>query len=240
MLEAGVRYINEVFEVPQVTPHQLDLLLAEGWRHFGTYFFRYSLGLYESDIRLVIPLRIRLQDFRPSKSQRRVLNRNDDVSISIHPIDITDESVALFERHKQRFKFGVPDSVYDFLSENPATIPCEALELDVTIDGRLVAVSYFDVAMRSLSAIYAMFDPEFASRGLGIFTMLKEIEFAKESGKEFYYQGYAYQGSSFYDYKKRFSATECFDWKGSWKEFAVKEEPTADNADDADNSRSQV
>jgi leucyl-tRNA---protein transferase len=216
MLESGVRYINEVFEAPRVRPEQLDRLLSDGWRHFGTYFFRYSLGLYESEIRLVIPLRIRLADFSFSKSQRRVLRRNADLDVSVGPITITDESEALFERHKLRFSFGVPESIYDFLSDDPAHVPCEGMEVEVRLDGRLVAVSYFDVAARSLSAIYAIFDPDLPKRSLGIFTMLKEIEFALALKKDMYYQGYAYEGSSFYDYKKRFRATESFDWK-TWK-----------------------
>lgn len=219
MLEAGVRYINEVFEAPRVTPHQLDLLLAQGWRHFGTYFFRYSLGLYQSEIRLVIPLRIRLNHFSLSKSQRRVLARNSDVSFEVRPIEITDETAELFDRHKQRFAFGVPDSIYDFLSEEPASVPGEALEVNVRLNGRLAAVSYFDVGENAISAVYGMFDPDLARRSLGIFTMLVEIEYARQRGKQFYYQGYSYEGPSFYDYKKRFRGTEAFDWRGKWKRF---------------------
>jgi len=229
-----LRYINEVFETPHVSSDELDLLLADGWRHFGTYFFRYSLGLYESDIRLVIPLRIRLSNFQLSKSQRRVLNRNGDVSIAIRPIEITDESIALFDLHKQRFTFGVPDSIFDFLSDEPASVPNEALQLTVRLHDRLVAVSYFDVAADSISAIYGMFDPEFPTRSLGIFTMLKEIEYAITQGKSFYYQGYSYEGRSFYDYKKRFRGTEAFDWRGNWKPLIRDENVAADYADHAD------
>src|SRR5829696_3948292 len=207
MIGAGVRYINEVFEAPHVIPVQLDRLLSDGWRHFGTYFFRYSLGIHESEIRLVIPLRIKLPNFSLSKTQRRVLRQNTDLSVTIRPTEITEESQVLFERHKQRFKFGVPDSIYDFLSGDPARVPCEGREVDVRLDGRLVAVSYFDLGDKSVSAIYATFDPDLPRRSLGIFTMLKEIEFAMDSGKELYYQGYAYEGESFYDYKKRFRAT---------------------------------
>jgi arginyl-tRNA--protein-N-Asp/Glu arginylyltransferase len=61
-----------------------------------------------------------------------------------------------------------------------------------------------------------MFDPDLPGRSLGILTMLKVIEFTIESGKEFYYQGYAYEGSSFYDYKKRFRGTESYDWNRNW------------------------
>ena len=46
--------------------------------------------------------------------------------------------------------------------------------------------------------------------------MLKEIQFAIETGKKFYYQGYSYEGNSFYDYKKRFRGSEAFDWTGNW------------------------
>ena len=233
MLESGVKYINEVFDSPHVAPEQLDLLLADGWRHFGTYFFRYSLGIYEYDIRLVIPLRIRLAEFSLSKSQRRVLRQNADLSVVVRPAEITAEAVELFDRHKRRFKSSVPDSIYDFLSEEPAHIPCEAMEVSARVDDRLVAVSYFDIAARSVSAVYGMFDPEILERSLGIFTMLKEIEFARENGKDFYYQGYAYEGQSFYDYKKRFRGTEAFDWKRGWKTLVAEKELTADSADES-------
>jgi leucyl-tRNA---protein transferase len=228
MLDANFTFINEEFLADRITPHQLDKLLADGWRHFGTQFFRYSLGAYEGDIRRVIPLRVRLGDFAVSKSQRRVLRQNEGASVEIAPLEITDESIALFERHKCRFKSGVPHSIYDFLSH---TMPCDASALNVRVGGQLAAVSYFDVGDGTVSAIYGMFDPEFSVRSLGIFTMLKEIEFALENNKEFYYQGYSYEGESFYDYKKRFRGTECYDWKGSWSAPAVGEDPAPDDAD---------
>lgn len=224
MFDADISFINEEFHAAAISPQQLDDLLADGWRHFGTQFFRYSIGVYEFDIRRVIPLRIRLADFSTSKSQRRVLKQNSDVQVLIRPVEITDESIALFEQHKQRFKSGVPDSIYDFLSSEPSRIPGEALEIAVYLDGKLIAASYFDIGERSVSAIYGMFDPKCTSRSLGIFTMLKVIEFAIENEKEFYYQGYAYEGRSFYDYKKRFRGTESYDWNGNWAPFNASEE----------------
>ncbi len=217
MILDRVELINEEFYAEAVTPGQLDLLLADAWRHFGTHFFRYNLGIYQDEIRRVIPLRIRLADFQLSKSQRRNLRDNHGLRVEIRPISITPESDDLFHRHKQRFDHGVPMSIYDFLSREPATIPCEAREVAVYDNDRLVAVSYYDIGLTTTSGIYAAFDPDHSARGLGIFTMLKEIEFSIDAGKEFYYQGYAYEGESFYDYKKRFAATEMFDWNGVWQ-----------------------
>ncbi|MEP6788798.1 MAG: arginine-tRNA-protein transferase [Acidobacteriota bacterium] len=220
LLEADFRLINEEFYAESVTPAQLDLVLADGWRHFGTHFFRYNLGVHQGEIRRVIPLRIRLADLILSKSQRRVLRRNSDLDVKVQPTDITDETRDLFERHKRRFKSGVPDSIFDFVSTDAANGPTEGLEVSVRDGGRLVAASFFDAGATSVSSIYGIFDPDETSRGLGIFTMLKEIEYAKENGKTFYYHGYAYEGESFYDYKKRFSALEAFDWKGKWSPFS--------------------
>jgi leucyl-tRNA---protein transferase len=216
MYESDVRFINEAFYADLVLPDQLDKLLERGWRHFGTHFFRYSYGFYELDIRQVIPLRIRLEDFSESKSQRRILRRNADLKTQTRPIKITAEAEALFHRHKQRFKTGVPDSLYDFLSKEADRMPCEAKEISVYEDSELIAASYFDIGDKTCSGVYAIFDPERSDRGLGIFTMLKEIEFAIENRKQFYYQGYSYSGNSFYDYKRRFRGTECYDWLNRW------------------------
>jgi len=76
-----------------------------------------------------------------------------------------------------------------------------------------------------------MFDPDESNRRLGIFTMLKEIEYSIDAGKQFYYQGYAYEGSSFYDYKKQFSGTEAFDWMGNWREFESQAPEFDENAE---------
>jgi arginine-tRNA-protein transferase len=219
MLDADLQFINEEFYAESASAAQIDKLLENGWRHFGTHFFRYSLGIYGLDVRRVIPLRIRLSDFSLSRSQRRILSKNADLRIVINPIDITSEAKTLFDRHKTRFDHGIPNSIYDFLSLEPATVPCEAMEMSIFAGDELLAASYFDVGERSLSGIYAMFEPAQSSRGLGIFTMLKEIEYGMTLGKEFYYQGYCYEGESFYDYKKRFSATEAFDWLGNWGVF---------------------
>lgn len=219
MIVDRLEIINEEFDATTVTPEQYDFLLAHAWRHFGSHFFRYNFGIYEDEIRRVIPLRIRLSDLKISKSQRRVLRRNADLKVSIGPYNITTETHQLFEYHKRRFKTGVPNSIYDFIARDAASSPTELLEISVRDRGKLVAASFFDLAERSVSAIYGCFDPEETRRSLGIFTMLKVMDHATQLGLEFYYHGYAYEGSSFYDYKKHFSAIEAFDWTGTWAPF---------------------
>ena len=219
MFDDNFSFINEEFHAREVSPRQLDAFLENGWRHFGAHFFRYNLGFYENEIRRVLPFRVRLSDFTFSKSQRRIFKKNQDLQIVVRPIEITEDKKILFNRHKQRFSSGAPRSIYDFLERDAANTPCKAMEICVLNKEKLLAASFFDVGETAVSGIYAMFAPEENSRSLGIFTMLLEIDFAVEHGKKFYYQGYAYEGNSFYDYKKRFSALEKFDWRGNWGKF---------------------
>ncbi|MCS6874789.1 MAG: hypothetical protein N2Z23_07255 [Pyrinomonadaceae bacterium] len=215
--------VNEDFISCKVSPEELDELLAKGWRHFGIYFFRYSLVYHENKLYHVLPLRIRLEKFKLSKSLRRILRKNSDLEHKIHPVKIGSEEVVLFEQHKTRFKRNPPNSIYDFICPI-SSVPCQVMQLSVFLNKKLVACSFFDVGLESVSSIYAMFDLNQSKRSLGIFTMLLEINFAVESKKKFFYQGYAYKEKSFYDYKKRFHAVEAYDWNsGEWKELNQRE-----------------
>lgn len=219
MLDEPLYFIDEDFYVENVSPERLDELLARGWRNFGTYFFRYSLGIHDGMIMRVMPLRIRLDGFSLSKSQRRVLRRNSDLTTTQTPIAVDEAAIELFHRHKQRFRSDPPTALTNFTGEGVP--PCEMRELRVFDRDELYAVSYFAVGARCISGVYAMHEPEHTRRSLGILTMLKEIEIAQTEGKQFYYLGYAYSGSSFYDYKKRFRGTEMFDWgTEEWLPFA--------------------
>jgi leucyl-tRNA---protein transferase len=219
MLFDGIELINEEFTCDFARPDQMDALWEQGWRHFGTHFFRYNLGFYELGIRKVIPLRIRLDANALSKSQRRNLRRNCSFRVETGRLNLTAESKSLFAKHITRFADAVPESINDFVPDLADGSPCDTRQLSVFDGDTLIAESYFDIGESALSGIFAIFDPERLREGLGIFTLLREIEMARELGMKFYYLGYSYEGSSFYDYKKRFRGTEAFDWNSNWIEF---------------------
>jgi arginyl-tRNA--protein-N-Asp/Glu arginylyltransferase len=211
-----ITMINEYFIAGSVRASDMDLLWAQGWRHFGTYFFRYSHAEHDGALCHVMPLRLKPASFTLSRSQRRVLKRNGDVEVVVRDAVIDSTKEALFLRHRHRFKQNVPDSLYDFMSESPATVPCRNQEICVYADGRLLAVSFLDIGEDATSAVYAAFEPAEAQRGLGIFTMLCAIEQSRARGCRYYYPGYAYREPSMYDYKKRFSGLESYDWEAKW------------------------
>lgn len=212
--------LYDSFYCSRATPAMMDAFWADGWRHFGTYFFRMQIDLLNHVPMHIRSLRVRVNDFVPSKNQRRILRKNEDVRVDFQPIHLTEADEHLFRQHRVRFTDNQPDSLHDFLSQEPAIMPCLAYECRVTApDDRVLAVSFLDIGERAVSSIYAMFDTNEPHRGLGNFTLLAELEFARRSGKEFLYMGYVHEERSFYDYKKHFNASEYYDWRGEWLPF---------------------
>jgi arginine-tRNA-protein transferase len=211
--------INEYFLANSLEAARMDLLWAKGWRHFGSFFFRYSTVEHDDALCHVIPLRIELARFAPSVSQRRILKKNDDVEVVIRDTAIDDAKEALFLRHRERFKDNVPDSLYNFLSKEPASVPCRNQEIAVYGEGHLLAFSFLDIGETATSAVYAAFEPEESKRSLGIYTMLLAIEHTRTLGCRHYYPGYAFREPGMYDYKKNFSGLEYFDWAVGWKPY---------------------
>ena len=194
----------------------MDELWAEGWRHFGALFFRYRRWEHGGRMLTVMPLRLELAGFAPSRSQRRVLARNRDLRWEVRGTSIDGAKVAMFERHKRRFRGDVPGSLYDFLSHDPSRVPCPNVEVCVYAGERLIAASFLDVGERATSAVYAMFEPDESRRSLGILTMLLAIEHTRSRGCRHYYPGYATREPSVYDYKKNFAGLEYYDWR-AWR-----------------------
>ena len=213
-------FLNDYFERRRVSPRQMDILWSQGWRHFGTYFFRYSVALHGNRFCTVMPLRIDLQRFSPSRSQKRILAKNRDLEIIIRNTKIDWEKEQLFFQHRNRFTENVPESLYNFISGYP-DIPCHNVEICCYSAGKLIAASFLDIGENSTSAVYAMFDLDESKRSLGIFTMLEAIRYSGELGCGYYYPGYAYFEPSVYDYKKNFRGLEYLDWEKDWTPLAT-------------------
>lgn len=210
-------FIAETRQLTSVEPEELDELWARGWRHFGTQFFRSSLMADEMTLKRQVALRVELDDFHPSKSQRRTLRRNADLAHEFGICRPGWEEEDLFHRHKARFKRNVPDDLGEFLGASPDMRPNPGVQLSVRLDGCLVAASFLNVGELACSSVYAVFDPVQSHRRLGIYTMLLELEYAREQGLEYYYSGYATIEPSCYDYKKEFAGLAFYDWTGGWR-----------------------
>ncbi len=220
-------YINENQNLSQVSPKQLDMLWEEGWRHFGTHFYRYNCALYQEELCIVVPVRIELEGYKHNKRFKKILAKNKHFKTTIEVVVLTEEHHALFDKHKQKFTHTIPEDIYVFLSRQPDKIPNPVYQVNIydttkidtkksTENGKLIASSFFDIGNEAISSVYGMYDLDYHNNSLGIYTMLMEIEYAKEAQKKYYYHGYSYDLPSMYDYKKRFPNLQAYDWT-TWK-----------------------
>lgn len=208
--------IDDYFFAERTLPFQMDLLWEQGWRHFGSYFFRYAMVPRGDNNYHVLPLRVDLSRYTLSTSQKRVLKKNQDLQVEMRPAVLNEAKEALFHRNKTRFTENVPNSLYDFLAPDPETSPCKTMEIVLFEQGQMIAVSFLDLGDRATSSVYSIYEPTETKRSLGIYLMLLAIQYSLQTGKDYYYPGYAYREPSFYDYKKRLRGLESYDWE-EWR-----------------------
>ncbi len=212
--------LENVFASWAVPPDAMDQLWAGAWWHLGTTFFRQATIPWRGRLEPLLHLRLRLDQFSPSDSQRRIMRRNRDLRVVRRDAVVDDERRELFDRHKERFREGIPNALDDFVGPAPGRVPVPSVEFDVYEGRQLIAVSYLAQGTRSVASLYSCFDPRRDRRSLGVFTMLEEIAFARSTGREWYYPGYALEQDSSMDYKKRFHGLEAYHWNIGWSPFA--------------------
>jgi arginyl-tRNA--protein-N-Asp/Glu arginylyltransferase len=209
--------IDDSVEMRVLHPVVFDDYLAEGWRLLGRSIVRHNFSMCRGKICHTIPLRIRLPNFEPSKSQRQLLRRNRHLEVRLDPIRLGPAKQALFELHSRRFNERRPDALASFLSQQAHREPVAGSEFSVYDRGELIASSYFHLGEQGVSGTYCVYDPDYTRYSLGTYTMLLELLYTREIGKQFYYHGYCYDVPSAFDYKLNFNQLEAMNWRtGDW------------------------
>ena len=181
-------------------------LSVQGFRRSGGHLYRPECA----GCNACVPTRIPVADFRPKRSQRRVLARNDDVTIEVRPAVFDHETYALYARYiAARHRDG---DMYPASEEQFRTFLlsqwADTQFLCAYINGRLSAVAVTDRLPHSLSAIYTFFDPDVADRSLGVFCILQQIEFCRAEGLEHLYLGYWIRDAAKMAYKTDYRPIE--------------------------------
>ncbi len=157
--------------------------------------------------------RVIADDFRLSKTQKRILSTNSSLSVQIHHAKADTNDYELYEkyiclRHKNGDMYPPSFQQYDeFLFSDW----CESLLLK-TYDPnhKIVAIMALDILDDGLSAVYSFFDPESSYKSLGTFLILKTIELCQQQQLPFCYLGYYIQNCDKMSYKQNFQPAEVF------------------------------
>ena len=200
-----------------LSPSDYEQLMDAGCRKFGVAIFRPTCP----DCNLCRPIRFSVHDFRPDRSQRRVLKRNADLEVRIGKPSCDMGRLRLFKRYhqaqEQAKNWYYQDETaagYDFnfvQSQIPGT------EISVWENNVLRGVLLTEDTPNVISAVYHYYDPDWSGRSIGTFLILKCAEYAREHGRRWLYLGYYIQGCASMEYKKRFRPYEIMGPDGSWQ-----------------------
>ncbi|MBI5409539.1 MAG: arginyltransferase [Nitrospirae bacterium] len=189
--------------------------LAQGYRRLGRLFYRNVCKTCSA----CEPLRLELDKFTLSRSQKRTLRKNEDIRIKIlsRP-SVTPEKIKLYEKYiitkHADNKPGDPLPVLSAMHSGYDRI----IEMDYCIGGKLIAVGIVDEAEDSLSSNYFYYDTDFLDRRPGVLSVIREIYLAKEMHKKYFYLGFYIADNKKMSYKNTFRPNQVYK-KDKWEEF---------------------
>jgi arginine-tRNA-protein transferase len=197
--------------------HEFAQRLQRGDRRQGRLLYRTECAT----CRACEPIRLDLNTFRPSKSQRRALQRAGGViSVSFGPVEVTRARVELYNLHKQGRGLA--------RNEEPASLEAyraflgdtcvDSFEMRYRVADELVGVAIVDRAENALSAVYFYYHPELQRLSPGVFSIMKQVELCKRLKLRWLYLGLYIEPCPSMSYKGRYLPHERL-IDGHWRKF---------------------
>ena len=125
-----------------------------GFRRSGDFIYRPHCGA----CRACVPVRIPVACFKPSRGQKRIWRRNQDLEVRAHPAVFSSEHFSLYARYQASRHPGGgmddpdPEKYLHFLAAGRI----DTVFHEMRLDGRLLAVAVVDHLPDSLSAVYTV------------------------------------------------------------------------------------
>ncbi len=191
-----------------VTPDDLGAMLSRGWRRFGPCYFRPQCAACDA----CVTLRIRTEEFHPTRSQRRARNRAARLRRVVGEPVVDDERIALYQKwHRNRegargweaSPLRADRYALDFAFPHPSAREAAYYDGDT-----LVGLGLFDDTPDALSAVYFFYDPDLKRDSLGVANILALVEDARCAKKPHVYLGYRVDGCDSLEYKADFAPHE--------------------------------
>jgi arginine-tRNA-protein transferase len=163
-----------------------------------------------------ISARIPAADYVFSRSERRVLARNEDVTRALVEAEATMEQFDLLRRYllARHATGGMAEMTWpDYVAMVEDTaVRTHIIEYRLNRQdggpGDLIGCALVDLMSDGLSLVYSFYDPALPRRSLGSYMILDHVVQACLANLPYVYLGYWVRGSEKMDYKVRFSPIE--------------------------------
>lgn len=194
-------------EEKQATTAQYETLIDLGFRRSGEQVYKPNCP----NCTACHSIRLPVEQFKPSKSQKRVLSKNSDLELRYSDAP-KEDYYHLYERYiKQRHADG---SMYPPNKEQYDSFISvswmSSLFIEFWLSNELIGVAVTDELQDSLSALYTFFEPKQAIRSIGTFSIMAQVAKAKDMGKRYLYLGYQVDNCNKMNYKQKFLPHERF------------------------------
>ncbi|HMJ70214.1 MAG TPA: GNAT family N-acetyltransferase [Cyclobacteriaceae bacterium] len=206
-----------------LTPGELDAYLDHGWFRMGQTIFTTNWLNFKETFYSAIWLRVRLDDYAPGGTEKKLIQKNAAFRTEIRPASITIEKELLYLRYKQAVPFEASASLQTLLFGNSDNNIFDTHEVNVYHDDKLVAAGYFDMGSESAMGISSIYDPDYKKYSLGKFLIYQKIRYCRERGMKHFYPGYFVPGYRAFDYKRDIGTSyiEFLELRsGSWQPLA--------------------
>ena len=197
----------------------IDSLLRGGFRRSQNIAYM----PYCEGCQACVSVRVLVNEFEPSRSFRRVANRNTDLVVRrVRPVP-TSEQYSLFRDYidARHGDGGMADmTVLDYaMMIEDSIIETSLTEYRLPVgptlagktrgdraseQGRLTGVALCDRLADGISMVYSFYDTTEEARSLGTYMILEHIAEAKRMGLPYLYLGYWIEGSPKMAYKRRY------------------------------------
>jgi arginine-tRNA-protein transferase len=200
-----------------LAPAEFDRKLASGDRRSGVFLYRPHCPACQA----CEPIRVDVANFAPRATQRRTLRRGDELlEISLGEPRVDEVRIDLFNAHRAARGLDHGDAPIDLggYSQFLADSCCTTCEICYWHAGELVGVAITDLGREALSAVYCYYDPSYRGVGLGTYSVLKQVEFCRQTERRYLYLGYYVAPSQHMSYKALFRPHERL-IAGVWQRF---------------------